>query len=449
MLLVLVLIGLNMRPLLTSVGPLLPQLRQASGMSFSVAALLTALPVVTMGGLALAGSWLHQHVSERRSVAISLLLIAVGALMRELYPQSVLLLSSALLGGVGIGIIQAVMPSVIKRRFQQRTPLVMGLWSAALMGGGGLGAAITPWLVQHSETWYQTLAWWALPAVVALFAWWWQSAREVASSHKTTTTPVRVVFTPRAWTLGVYFGLINGGYASLIAWLPAFYIEIGASAQYSGSLLALMTLGQAAGALLMPAMARHQDRRKLLMLALVLGGLLVLGVTQVFLSARDTYLAQRASAMAQEDARFVMSKIAQEIRMVGMFGCLAIDSIVDAPFAFQTPISWQRDTDAKAWTFISASVGMQGVRPDWTVVSDCKSAARAYPGRHRGQRRARARSGGVEATAPALKCRAVAPSGTRMATTTEKGCPLNAGIPFLFKPMPEHGGKNSFPKPPA
>ena len=145
MLLVLVLIGLNMRPLLTSVGPLLPQLRQASGMSFSVAALLTALPVVTMGGLALAGSWLHQHVSERRSVAISLLLIAVGALMRELYPQSALLLSSVLLGGVGIGIIQAVMPSVIKRRFQHRTPLVMGLWSAALMGGGGLGAAITPW----------------------------------------------------------------------------------------------------------------------------------------------------------------------------------------------------------------------------------------------------------------------------------------------------------------
>ncbi len=134
-----------------------------------MAALLTALPVVTMGGLALAGSWLHQHVSERRSVAISLLLIAVGALMRELYPQSALLLSSALLGGVGIGIIQAVMPSVIKRRFQQRTPLVMGLWSAALMGGGGLGAAMTPWLVQHSETWYQTLARWALPAVVALF----------------------------------------------------------------------------------------------------------------------------------------------------------------------------------------------------------------------------------------------------------------------------------------
>lgn len=117
-----------------------------------------------------------------------------------------------------------------------------------------------------------------------------------------------------------------------------------------------------------------------LMVALTLGLLLVLGVTQVFLGARDTYLSQRASALAQEDARFVMSKIAQEIRMVGMFGCLASNRIIDAPSAFQAPISWQRDTEARGWTFISASVGVQGVKPDWTVVSDCKSAARAYPG---------------------------------------------------------------------
>lgn len=32
---VLVLIGINMRPLLTSIGPLLPQLQQATGMSFT------------------------------------------------------------------------------------------------------------------------------------------------------------------------------------------------------------------------------------------------------------------------------------------------------------------------------------------------------------------------------------------------------------------------------
>jgi CP family cyanate transporter-like MFS transporter len=72
----LVLIGLNMRPLLTSIGPLLPQLRPA--MSFTVASLLTALPMVAMGGLALAGGWITRHIRERDSVAVGLLMIIIG-----------------------------------------------------------------------------------------------------------------------------------------------------------------------------------------------------------------------------------------------------------------------------------------------------------------------------------------------------------------------------------
>ncbi|MGC6232417.1 cyanate transporter [Hafnia paralvei] len=271
MLLVLVLIGLNMRPLLTSIGPLLPQLREASGMSFTAVSLLTALPVVAMGVLALAGGWVDRHFSERNSVALSLLAIAVGALLRELAPQSLLLLSSALLGGIGIGIIQAVMPAVIKRTFQRRMPLVMGLWSAALMGGGGLGAALTPWLAEHSDVWHRSLAWWALPALVALIGWWPQSKslnQPIKSSQ--LAQPLRLHLSPRAWTLGLYFGLINGGYTSLIAWLPPYYMQLGATAQFSGSLLALMTVGQAAGALILPMFARKQDRRSLLMVALTL-----------------------------------------------------------------------------------------------------------------------------------------------------------------------------------
>ncbi len=89
-----VLIGINMRPLLTSIGPLLPEIRAASGMSYT-AALLTALPVVAMGVLALAGGWVDRHVGQNRSIALSLLIIAAGALLREIAPNSGLLLTSA------------------------------------------------------------------------------------------------------------------------------------------------------------------------------------------------------------------------------------------------------------------------------------------------------------------------------------------------------------------
>ncbi len=59
-----------------------------------------------------------------------------------------------------------------------------------------------------------------------------------------------------------------------------------------------------------------------MMLALLWGLVLVLGAAQVFIAAKHTYLSQNASAYLQEDGRFVLSKMLQEIRMAGLAGCL-------------------------------------------------------------------------------------------------------------------------------
>lgn len=195
---VLVLTGINMRPLLTSIGPLLPDIRAASGMSYTLAALLTALPVIAMGVLALAAGWVDRYIGQKRSIALSLLIIAAGALLREIAPNSGLLLTSALAGGIGIGIIQAAIPAVIKHLFPRRTPLVMGLWSAALMGGGGLGAAFTPWLASHSAAWHDALAWWALPALLALLSWLAICRQLPRAPHQTSASPRIAIITSAA-----------------------------------------------------------------------------------------------------------------------------------------------------------------------------------------------------------------------------------------------------------
>lgn len=270
LLITLVLIGLNLRPLLTSVGPLLPELRLTTGMSFSTAALLTTLPVLMMGMLALADGWMSRIWTERTAVSLSLLAIALGTLIREFPPSVSLLLGSALLGGLGIGVIQAVIPSVIKRNFTHRMPVITGLWAAALMGGGGIGAWLTPKISHLSTHWHSALAWWSLPAALALFCWWLIS-RQISPQTVVSQSPsLKLVSNPRAWLLGIYFGLINGGYMSLIAWLPPFYIQLGWLPEASGVLLALMTVGQVFGALLLPMLIRGSDRRPLLLLSLLL-----------------------------------------------------------------------------------------------------------------------------------------------------------------------------------
>lgn len=117
-----------------------------------------------------------------------------------------------------------------------------------------------------------------------------------------------------------------------------------------------------------------------LMIALVLSLIVVLGVVQIFIAAKNTYISQSAAAVMQEDARFVLSKMVQEIRMVGMFGCLG--TITDASTANDfnasqiTPIRW--DNANRRLTLVTADIGSGGSTPTWTVLSDCRTSATAY-----------------------------------------------------------------------
>jgi type IV pilus assembly protein PilW len=119
-----------------------------------------------------------------------------------------------------------------------------------------------------------------------------------------------------------------------------------------------------------------------LLIALALSLIVVLGVAQVFISAKNTYVSQNTAAGMQEDARFVLSKMIQEIRMVGMFGCLGTVTDASSTGDFNAsqiaPISW--DNANLKLTLVTADVGTTGGTPTWTVVSDCKTSATAYTG---------------------------------------------------------------------
>ncbi|CAI8964127.1 type IV pilus assembly protein PilW [Pseudomonas sp. IT-347P] len=131
-------------------------------------------------------------------------------------------------------------------------------------------------------------------------------------------------------------------------------------------------------------MRRHQRGFGLIemLIALALGLIVVLGVVQIFIAAKNTYVSQNSAAAMQEDARFVLSKMIQEIRMVGMFGCLGtiLDSSSAGDFnaAQVTPISW--DNANLKLTLVTADIGSGGGTPTWTVISDCRNSAMAYTG---------------------------------------------------------------------
>ena len=78
-LVLLVLVGFNLRPFLTSVGPVLDLVRNDTGLGFRAAAMLTTLPFILMGVVAGVGVGLARRFGEKPTLAAALLLLAAGA----------------------------------------------------------------------------------------------------------------------------------------------------------------------------------------------------------------------------------------------------------------------------------------------------------------------------------------------------------------------------------
>lgn len=114
-----------------------------------------------------------------------------------------------------------------------------------------------------------------------------------------------------------------------------------------------------------------------IMIALVLGLVLVLGIVQIFASARQTALVQDASAVLQENARYVLTRITQDLRMAGMFGCLSLNSasVTGVPGEFDNPIEWDAASSSLSIITSNATRGTtESTNADWTLVTDCRTS---------------------------------------------------------------------------
>ncbi|MDH2067162.1 MFS transporter [Pantoea sp. GD03673] len=269
------LVGLNLRPMLAIIGPLFPVLQQQAGLSAMVFSLLTTLPVAMMGLAALSGPWLIARFGAVTGISAGLICLTLACLWRGVSLTAAQLMLTALAGGAGIGVIQAMMPALIRQRFAHAAATLMALFSTGIMAGAALTAAsaepLFSWLGLQPA-----LALSGGLALMTLLIWLFSVRRtpQMSVASETAMLPA-----PRSLLLTLFFGIGTGAYTLVLAWLPPFYIQLGWSARHSGYLLAALTLTEVvAGFIVSATLHRFPDRRPLLsgVLALLLTGLLSL-----------------------------------------------------------------------------------------------------------------------------------------------------------------------------
>jgi CP family cyanate transporter-like MFS transporter len=267
-----------MRPAAAAVGPLIGRIKSDTGLSSTGAGALTTLPVLCFGALAPLAPPLARRLGERTTVALALLLLLVGTLVR-LVPGLGFLFFGTALAGAAIAVGNVLLPVLVRGNFPDRVGLLTGVYTTALIGSAALAAGVTvPVADAFGGGWRPGLAIWAVPAVIGLAVWAPQLARRRparADPGEPVTNVRSLMRDPVAWAVTVFFALQSAGFYATLAWLPSVFHSHGLSTPYSGFLLSLSLLVGLIPALTVPSLAArasHQRQFVLVFVAFIAAG---------------------------------------------------------------------------------------------------------------------------------------------------------------------------------
>lgn len=269
--LLMVVVGLNLRPALSSVAPLLTRLQETAGLSAAAAGVLTTLPVLFLGLAAPMAPLLAQRLGSERALSAALLLLAAGLVLRGLPLPGVLFIGSAMAGGA-IGISGTLLPALVKRELPESADLLTGLYTMALCLGGALGAGLSVPLTDWLGSWQTSLMSWALLAVFALALWHFQmpNSHTQHAPQAPTTGLLRLLRKPLTWHVMLFMGIQSSMAYIVFGWLPTLLVDRGYDEASAGWTMAISIMCQLASALGAPWLARlGRDQRPALLLVLL------------------------------------------------------------------------------------------------------------------------------------------------------------------------------------
>lgn len=241
-------VSLNLRPAITSIGPLLDTIRDSLQLTNVQVSLLTTVPVVCMGIFASLAPLFNRVIGLYRTMLLLLFVIGIMTTFRGIITSYAMLLSSAFFIGVAIAIIGPLLSAMIKQNFPQHTASMIGVYSFGMGVGATISAGLTAFLYEKTTSISFTLSIWAVLALIG-FLFWFMTMKQQSIVHIQTETiqeeSSHLSGSPwkerRAWLFLLFFGLQSAAFFSIVTWLVPIATSASMPLVQAGSMLTVMT----------------------------------------------------------------------------------------------------------------------------------------------------------------------------------------------------------------
>lgn len=249
----------NLRLAVTAITPIFATIRFSLHVSSTYTSLLMTLPLLCFALGAILTPRLLSWLGLNWSVTLATVLLAVANLIRP--TNSFTMIIGTVLVGLGIAFLNVLVPTIITKYHPESATQITSYYSLtmSLFSAIGMGM-IVPFT--NLIGWRITIQLLSIPAIIAL-VFWLLSAKQLTTTPA-VTNPVKVSSEPAktslkdtllhdryAWLLAMFMGLQSLIFYSFNTWLPAIYVDQGASLASAGFMLSVFQLVGIPAALLL------------------------------------------------------------------------------------------------------------------------------------------------------------------------------------------------------
>src|SRR5690625_4167152 len=264
-------IAFNLRPAITSVGPIIDLLRESLSLSNFSIGILTSLPLIAFGIMSPLVPKISMKYTNETTLIGGMVLLVIGLIVRSI-PFVPLLFIGTILIGIGIAIANVLLPGIIKERFPDRVPLMTSVYTTAMSLFAALASGISlPIAVGLDLGWEAALGVWIFPALISIGLWIYfvkyRTSADDVQMYYGRADDLNMWQSPLAWQVAIFFGLQAFSYNALMTWLPEILIEYGTSSNSAGWMLSFNQLIGLPASLLIPIIAgKFRSQRSIIMM---------------------------------------------------------------------------------------------------------------------------------------------------------------------------------------
>ena len=184
-------ISINLRPAITSIGPMLETIREQLSLTNVQVSLLTAIPVICMGVFATLAPIFNRQLGLKYTMYIMLILIGAMTALRGFVSGFPILIGTAFIIGICIAVIGPLLSAMIKQYFPDRAASVIGVYSFGMGVGSAASAGLTGLFYEATGSYFFALSIWALLVIIGLASWFFMM-KENLEVRQTVRVPVQV-----------------------------------------------------------------------------------------------------------------------------------------------------------------------------------------------------------------------------------------------------------------